>query len=381
MEKTTDNKATKSFPAPVLVAKYYGFCPAKTSTLTKSDFDFAKPFEKEIQAHEFACILRTYIDEKRQTLPQPILEWYDRPFPGSGERKKSMRLEGSLVSIGSVKSVCECLSIEVLIGMLESAGYKNIEVRLNSIGDKESTAEFERKHSAYIKKAFGTFPGDLRQEIKDDEYVLLKSNKESWKAFRDCCPKPLDFLSEQSRLHFKDILEFLEIRNIPYSIDDSLMVDPKFASETIISIVDKDNEILARGIRANRLAKKLGYKKEIALLKFDLSAKLKKNVKIVNDKPVKPKFYLIQFGPEAKLKSFLVLHELFKSNLPIIHSIAKDKLGSQIGVAENSGIPYIILLGQKEALDNTIVLRNTFTRAQEIIPIHDLGSRLKNLED
>jgi histidyl-tRNA synthetase len=65
--------------------------------------------------------------------------------------------------------------------------------------------------------------------------------------------------------------------------------------------------------------------------------------------------------------------------VPLIHSIVKDKLGSQIGVAESSGIPYIILLGQKEALENSVVLRNAFTRAQEIVPISQLADKVKSL--
>jgi hypothetical protein len=54
----------------------------------------------------------------------------------------------------------------------------------------------------------------------------------------------------------------------------------------------------------------------------------------VKDKSEKPRFYLIQFGPEAKLKSFLVLHELYRAQVPLIHSIVKDKLGSQIHIVQ-----------------------------------------------
>ena len=74
-----------------------------------------------------------------------------------------------------------------------------------------------------------------------------------------------------------------------------------------------------------------------------------------------------------------VVEEVRKAGKTLSHSVAKDKLGSQIGVAENSGAKYIILLGQKEALENSVVLRHNASRAQEIIPIPELANRLKNL--
>ena len=55
-------------------------------------------------------------------------------------------------------------------------------------------------------------------------------------------------------------------------------------------------------------------------------------------------------------------------------------MGDQMSFAERSGAPYLILIGQKEALDNSVVIRNTMTRAQEIVSITNLGDRAKELE-
>ena len=89
---------------------------------------------------------------------------------------------------------------------------------------------------------------------------------------------------------------------------------------------------------------------------------------------------MIQFGPEAKLKSFIILKQLYKANVTVSHAIAKDKLGSQISVAEGSGIPYIILIGQKEAIENSVIIRNNSNRAQTVIPIPELASKIKDFK-
>ena len=79
------------------------------------------------------------------------------------------------------------------------------------------------------------------------------------------------------------------------------------------------------------------------------------------------------------MKSFIVLEELHKAGANIAHSIAKDKLSGQILTAEKSGAPYIILLGQKEALENSVVIRDTNTRHQETVSISNIATKVKEL--
>ncbi len=322
--------------------------------------------------------MNMYFEEKMYAAPQPCMFFCERPFAGGKEKKKPNRLECSLVSLGSSKSVCECLSIQAGMAILHKIGLRNLEVQINSVGDKESMNDFTRKMTLFIKKNYNAFPPDLRQALKKDIFVLVKEPKEEWKSWATECPKALDHLSEVSRLHFKEVLEFLEIMEIPYSINPHLMSDPDIGSETVYSIQNEEGE-LASGFRYNKLGRKIGCKREIPSAILNISAKLKKNLKKVKIKKAKPQFYLVQFGGEAKLRSYLILQELYRAGASVSHSIAKDKLSSQIGVAETSEAEYIILVGQKEALENSVVIRHNITRAQEIVSIPNLGVKVKGL--
>lgn len=363
------------------IAKFYGFQPIQPPSIEKRDFDMEKCLDSSLFGVEKIAMARIYFEEKFYTSPQPNMFYCDRPFPGSKENKKPSKLESSLISLGSTKSVCECLSIQTALAILNSIGYKNLEIGINSIGDKDSAIEFQKKMTVFVRKNINSFPAGLRQEVKKDIYAVFK--KEEWAQFALEAPKSIEFLSETSRIHFKEVLEFLETLDLPYTINPSLVGDPAIGSETVFSIresgEDKNGEELASGFRFNRLAKKMGYKKDMPATFLNISAKLKKKIKKVKIKIEKPKFYLVQFGAEAKLKSFILLDELRRIGTSVYHTIAKDKLGSQIGAAENSGATYILLIGQKEALENCVVVRNTETRAQEIVPIHEFSSRIKEI--
>ncbi len=379
------NKNIKETNEAGEIARFYGFKPIISPTVTKQDIESVRDIDTSLFPEEKAALLNMYFREKMMALPQPVMLYCQRPFPGSKERKKPLRLESSIVSLGSSKSVCECLSLQAAISILHKIGYKNLEVHINSVGDKDSMNEFQKKLNLFVRKNHNVFPADLNQAIKKDILAILKEQKEAWQTWVAECPKSIDFLSEPSRLYFKETLEFLEIMDIPYVIDHHLVGDPDIGSEIIFSVRDEDDrsskqEVLATSLRFNRLTKKIGYKKELSASILDISARLKNKLKRIKIKTNKPQFYLVQFGLEAKLRSFLVLKELQKAKVSIGHAIAKDKLSAQMGVAENSGASHIILMGQKEALENSVIVRNTATRAQEIVSIPELAEYVKKLK-
>lgn len=373
-------KDQKEFYEMASIAKFFGFKPSESPEVLKIDHDMVKSMSDPEALSAVASIFRTYSEEKKN-LPQYACAYFEKPFGVSKKSKKpDQKISCCLFSMGSSKYVSESLAIEAAIAMLNSAGYKNLEIGINSIGDKDSMNSFQKNLSLFIKKNFNSLPSDLRQEIKKNQFALLGTDlREEWKKFQKECPKSIDFLSESSRLHFKEMLEFMEIMDISYSIDHSLLGNPDVGSETVFSIRENNLE-LAKGLRLNRIAKKMGYKKDVPCVLVDIEAKSKRLLKKVKIKSSRPKFYLVQFGAEARLKSFLVLRELYKAKAVVMHAIEKDRLGDQMSFAERSGAPYLIIMGQKEAYDNSVVIRNTMTRAQEIVPIANLGAKVKELE-
>ena len=70
----------------------------------------------------------------------------------------------------------------------------------------------------------------------------------------------------------------------------------------------------------------------------------------------------------------------FQAHIPIQQSLSKDSLASQLGVAEKLGIPYTIIFGQKEALEDSVIVRDMENRSQKTIPIGKLADYLKKLK-
>ena len=84
-------------------------------------------------------------------------------------------------------------------------------------------------------------------------------------------------------------------------------------------------------------------------------------------------------GDEAKHKSLKVIDILRKENIFINHSLGRDKLAGQMAMADRTKVPYILIMGKKEAMDNTVMIRDVATRAQETVKISELPTHLKKL--
>ncbi len=396
--KNQENKKEKTHLESVTdkigeIAVHYGFTIVKSPEVTSDDIHKSKQFKEfdyYSDVEEKIALTRWYTEEKHDLEAQPLSIHYKKPLPGSSSRKKPSTESYGFEIIGSNRSTSEALLIKCAISILEELDYKDLCIDINSIGDKESISKFDRELGNYFKKNAHIIPTKIRQELKKNPYSILSTQIETTEL-KQSVPEPISALSDISRLHFKEVLESLETFNVSYKIKPNMLSNKLYASYTIFEIRnlsektkdDDEGELLAYGYRYNHLAKKLGNKKDIPTIGLTLLVKkhpkLAKKIIIKNIK--KPRFYLIQLGPSAKIKALNVVETLRKNKIPVYHSITKDKITGQLTGAEYMKATHVLIMGQKEAIENSIVVRNIISREQETVQIKDLADFLKNLEE
>ncbi len=373
------------FDKALITASYFGFIPIATPKITPVDLESVThcASHPHFDAVEKAALIRTYLKENFADLPHPLALAYRK----AGNRKKPGY---NLHFIGCPSGLAEAALIRASLSILAEEGYQNLRVELNSIGDKESLLLYERELHAYAKKFGTTLSENGRNKLKEDIFNIFRSEDEEMIQFRVAAPTSLSFLSASARSHFKEVLEFVEALNIEFSLAPELIGEKNHASHTIFSIRSvgiecelstQAPEILAVGYRYSRLSKKLGTKKEIpmASVSIFLSDEENQGKKLYKELP-KPKFYLVQLGREAKIKTLSLIENLRENHIPVHHFIGKDKLTAQLEGAETLKVSYLIIIGQKEALDGTATIRNMSTRAQDTIPLAGLPLYLKKIK-
>lgn len=339
-----------------------------------------------------AAVMRAYIEHGMQSLPQPVMLYYYGPFfrhdnPQRG-RYREFRSFG-LEILGTDKSVADAIIIKATYVILEEAGAKNMTVDVNSIGDKECRAGYVKELVAYYKKHLNALPPIDRERLKTNPLRILDSKDPKTKEINENAPDSLSHLCHGCKHHFKEVLEYLEEMEIPYRINKNLVRGLSYYTRTVFEITEQsEGEMeglsIAGGGRYDYLAKNFGYKKELPAIgvgigvdRVVLSDWYKKLApRIVK----KPKMYFIQLGFDAKLKSLNVIETLRKAHIPIAQSISKDSLSQQLAIAEKLEVPYTMIFGQKEALENSVIIRDMQTRSQETVKMDKLLEYVKNLK-
>lgn len=385
----------------VNVALYYGFMPASRVAAEVEKVKPKKLNERKVHvprssldpfSQELHQALRTYAEKNFEHLTKPVLFYHSNIDTGK-KILKDEPIHFGFQAIGSGKSIAEALVIKAALDVLADLHQSEICIHINTIGDKDSVARYSRELSNYFRKHIADLPASAQALLRKDPLQCLRYLQKKEHPLFDTAPGSMEYLSEKSRRHAREILEYLESVDVPYVIDKSLVGTSDYRPETVFEIRSFDDEVydatkntdpvvFARGCRYDDLSKKM-FRSNIpaAGIVFESRKRGTGQKDILNPKRVKqPKIHFIQFGFDAKLKSLMVIDALRRAKVPIYQSLGNDRLTQQLEIAEEMGTPFTVIMGQKEVLDHTVIIRNMNNRSQEIIHIDRLPDFLKTMK-
>jgi histidyl-tRNA synthetase len=195
-------------------------------------------------------------------------------------------------------------------------------------------------------------------------------------------PHPMNYLSEPFTFILKKSWSILEMAQLPYTINHCIWFNIMILLPYRFRIYaeeegKKEPTLVASGARWTNLAKKMGFKKDIPGVTAVISSEKSPEPKV--KRIPKPQFYFIQMGQEAKLRSLTLIETLRQAHIPVYHSLVKDKLTAQLMSAEHLKVPFILIMGQKESMENTVLVREMHNRSQETIRVDVIADYLKRL--
>ncbi len=281
------------------------------------------------------------------------------------------------------KSIGEALLIQAGRSILSDLGIEDHIVRINSLGDNESTTRYSRELSNFLRKRLEYLPPSARELMKEHPFLALMHlvDKEHDLAYRS--PNPLEYLSDQSRKHFREIVEYLDMTETPYEIDPKMVGHHEYYSDALFAIEPTNREedgSPAISISGGRFDEFL-YRKTRSRIGGVGAVITYKNSKqpsrLPKAKHPNPNVYVVQLGFGPKVRSLKIIEELKRVGVPVRHDLASDSLSAQLRDAESRGVRYTVIIGQKEFVDQTFILRDMRERNQENVSLEALLRKLK----
>lgn len=389
---TTKKTKNTSFLKAATVAKHFGFTLESKLHVTNETIKLCAEQKKEKKyldeympaMEEVGQLVIEYRDSEKETGSAPVFRYFDGPAAGDHDklRKRPGEEQVSLHILGAEKSIADALMIKTIQTILREDGSENITLLINNMGGKETQTQFNREATGFFRKNISLLNATCRQYFKDGLHTLITQGGDNCKILKEHAPEPMDFLNEEGRAKFKEIIEYLESFDMPYEINSSILGDPNYSTHTTFHIVDTDTrKVLAAGSRYNMLAKKLSARREISAMSANVW--LQKN-KTVTEKSLNGKnendFFLVQVGDRAKVVALHVLELLHKEGIQVKHRIVRDKLSSQLQYATKIKAKFMLIIGHKEAIDKSVIVKDSQGRFQQSVPIPELVKHLKSLK-
>jgi histidyl-tRNA synthetase len=185
-------------------------------------------------------------------------------------------------------------------------------------------------------------------------------------------------------VHFRSILEHLENLDLPYELDDALIGDDR--GQHITFAVDMDGVdatvVTSLGGRYDEYFKReFRYKNSVGVSASIFFRKKGANASSFTCAVTarKPKVYFAQLGTRAKLQGLSVLDMLRSANVPVMQSFDATRFSSQLATAHAQGVSHLLIIGQREALDGTIIVRSMKNSSQVTVQMKEIPRFLKTL--
>lgn len=337
-----------------------------------------------------ASIMRSYIEHGFISLPQPVRLWYFGPFfryekPQAGRFRQFNQFGVEI--IGESDPIVDVQTILVMYSVLNDLGLKGLMVRVNSIGDDNCRPLYRKALVKYLREKKTSLCSDCQKRMKVNPLRVLDCKNEKCQETLASAPQSVDYLCEDCKKHLKDVLEYLDELKIPYCLDSRLVRGLDYYLRTVFEIEStREGEnaggALAGGGRYDSLSKMLGGGETPACGAAAgverIIAEMKENKARVSFTPV-PEIFFAQIGPLAKKKSLPILEDLRRAGIKVGEAFGKDALKAQLGKASRLGSKVVLILGQREALNNMILIRNMQTAKQVEVRQDEIIKEVKNI--
>lgn len=323
-----------------------------------------------------------YFENNLHAIDGPVLFYSLDQVPRSGEPAITLHV------FGVKKSIAEAILIQTIRSLLAELEVPSYTVRVNSIGDQDSVTRYIRELTNYLRKRMEDMPGPSRELMKEHVFAALSHliEREHELAYR--CPSPLEYLTDQSRRHFREIIEYLDMSSIPYEIDPRLIGSQDCYSEALFSfeMLDENGSPFAasplyiRGGRYNTFVKRTSKQDVDAAGAVIVLRNKKVPTHIAVPRATQPApVFVVQLGFGPKIKSLLLIDELRQAGIPVRQDITSDSLSAQLRKAEAGNAQFAVIMGQKEYVEGNVILRDLHARNQENVPVQALPGHLKRL--
>ncbi len=226
---------------------FYRGMGESTDVVNKETYDFIdKSGRKMTLRPEFtAGVVRSFIENKEYTDGIKKYFYFGSSFRYERPQKGRLRefTQGGVEAFGIKNPAFDAEIISMAYRFLSSLGLVNLKVRINSLGDRESRQTYSEMIREYLSKDYDNLCDICKERLNRNPLRILDCKYDGEREYIKNAPKSVDYLNEESKEYYNKVKEMLEVLDIPYIEDSSLVRGLDYYSHTVFEIVSDLEEL------------------------------------------------------------------------------------------------------------------------------------------
>ena len=300
---------------------------------------------------------------------------YERPQAGRQREFNQIGLE----VFGEKSPKVDAEVIAIGYKFLEKLGITDLEVKINSVGSKESRTIYREKLIEHFSKHLDDMCDDCKDRINRNPLRLLDCKVDKDKDFYKSAPNIIDFLFEDERKHYEDVKKYLDVFGIKYTEDPTLVRGLDYYSSTVFEIVTNklgsQGTVLGGG-RYDNLLKELGDK-DIPAVGFATGVERIMMLLGENYPKNNPDVYIAWLGENTSETALKIAESLRDNDIKVYIDYSEKGMKSHMKKADKLSVRYCIILGEDELNKGIVLLKDFSTREQKEIKIEEIINYIK----
>jgi len=284
--------------------------------------------------------------------------------------------------IGSPAPEADVETILLALHIFEGLGLKNMELRINSVGDPESREPYKALLRDYLSQNIPDPEPVVAERIANNPLRVLDSKDENLQEVIQQAPKLIDHLKESAAAHYHSVKAQLSKAGVGFREDPTLVRGLDYYTHTVFEVTSDAlgaQNALCGGGRYDLLARELGDKDFPAVgfaagMERILMALEAQGIQLAE--PEAPDIFMITMGQAAREEMTPWLVRLRRAGLSADADFLGRSVKAQFREANRSGARFSLILGEDELEQKFFSVKDMKNSTQENVPFGELTGYL-----
>jgi histidyl-tRNA synthetase len=309
--------------------------------------------------------------------------WYGGPMfryerPQAGRQRQFHQIGLELLGFADPRSDVE--AIAVAWDLLADLGLQGLALEINSLGSTEDRARYRDQLVRWLSARRDQLDPDSQDRLERNPLRILDSKHPETQALLEGAPTLADALSDDSRERFALVQAGLTQLAIPFRCNPRLVRGLDYYSHTAFEITSTQlgaQATVCGGGRYDGLVEQLGGPATACMgWALGMERLVMLLAQIDTALPASAvELYVVSRGTQAQALALQLAVQLRRSGRRVELDLSAAAFGKQFKRADRSGAAWAVVIGDSEAEQGEVILKNLAAAAEERISVAELQAR------